>query len=258
MTEPALIGVERRGDVCVIQFQREEKLNAFSVELERQLYDAFSHESVRTSRCVVVTGSERAFSVGGDLNDFTEPTARSVVEYSRDSGRVYEGLAALTQPTIAAISGWCLGAGLELALAADLRVADRSATLGLPEVELGVVTAGATYRLARLAGPSKAKEVLLLHPRMSADVALGFGLVNEVVDAGTALTRALEMADAVCALPPLAATLATQLVDCVVESSREASVALERATYGLLAQSRDAQEATSAFLEKRQPLFTGD
>lgn len=258
MTETPLIDVSRRGDVCLIQFQRERKLNAFSKELEHQLDDALLSEDVRTSRCVVITGGERAFSVGGDLNDFTETTPRSVIEYPRQSGRVYERLASLSQPTIAAISGYCLGGGLELALAADLRVADEGASLGLPEVALGIVPAAATYRLARLVGPARAKEILLLHPRMTAEVALRFGLLNEVAPAGAALRRALEMAEEVSALPPLAASLATELVDCMVESSREVGVALERATYGLLAQSQDAREATSAFLEKRPPTFTGD
>ena len=177
--------IRREGDVCVITFRREEKLNAISTEVERALLDALAGADVRESRCVVFAGGERAFSAGADLKEERRREPGGIDAYYRDTGDVYERIASLPQPTFSAIAGWCLGAGFELALATDFRIADETAVFGLPEVELGIVpSSGGTYRLVRALGPARAKELMLLKPRIDAAEAFRLGVVTEVVPAG--------------------------------------------------------------------------
>jgi enoyl-CoA hydratase/carnithine racemase len=237
----ALIDVTRDGAVCVLTLRREEKLNALSTELERELRASLERDEVRTSGCVVFTGSERAFSAGADVNELGG-TPEEVIAYYRDTGDVYERVAALPQPTVSAIAGYCLGAGLELALATDFRIADETAVFGFPEVGIGIVpSSGGTHRLTRLVGPARAKELILLRDRFDAEAALAAGLVVEVVAAGSAIERALDAARTLAALPALAASIAKQAIDAMPEASREAGILIERLAYGLLAQTEDAR-----------------
>jgi enoyl-CoA hydratase/carnithine racemase len=254
----ALVRVESRGPVAIVTLQREDKLNALSSDLERQLSEALRDERVRGSACVIVGGGQRAFSAGADVNELRDLDPASILAYYRDTGGVYEEVAALPQPTIAAIAGHCLGGGLELALACDFRVADATASFGFPEVGIGILpSSGGTHRLARLVGTSRAKELVLLRERFGPDEAREIGIVTDTVPEGAALERALEMAEQLAALPPLAVRLAKQTIDAMPESSREAGLALERLAYGLLAQTEDAREAADAFAEKREPRFKG-
>jgi len=236
-----LIDVTRDGAVCVLTLRREEKLNALSTELERELRASLERDEVRTSACIVFAGSERAFSAGADVNELGG-TPEEVIAYYRDTGDVYERIASLPQPTVSAIAGYCLGAGLELALATDFRIADDTAIFGFPEVGIGIVpSSGGTYRLTRLVGPARAKELILLRDRFDAEAALAAGLVVEVVAAGRALERALDAARTLAALPALAASIAKQAIDAMPETSREAGILIERLAYGLLAQTDDAR-----------------
>jgi enoyl-CoA hydratase/carnithine racemase len=245
--------VRRDGPVCVITFQREDKLNAISTEVERALLDALAGPDVREARCVVFAGGERAFSAGADLKEERDESPGGIDAYYRDTGDVYERIAELPQPTFSAISGWCLGAGFELALATDFRIADETAVFGLPEVELGIVpSSGGTYRLVRALGPARAKELLLLKPRVDAAEALRLGIATEVVPAGQALARSLELARQVAALPPLAASAAKQAANAIAESGREAGVMLERLAYAALAQTEEARAAGEAFGNRKR------
>jgi enoyl-CoA hydratase/carnithine racemase len=254
----ALVRVESRGPVALVTLRREDKLNALSSELERQLSEALRDERVRGSACVIVAGGERAFSAGADVNELRDLDPASILAYYRETGGVYEEVASLPQPTIAAVAGHCLGGGLELALACDFRVADATASFGFPEVGIGIVpSSGGTHRLARLVGTSRAKELVLLRERFGPEEAREMGLVTETVPEGEALDRALEMAEKLAALPRLAVALAKQTIDAMPESSREAGLTLERLAYGLLAQTDDAREASDAFAEKREPRFRG-
>jgi enoyl-CoA hydratase/carnithine racemase len=245
--------VRREGDVCVVTFRREEKLNAISSDVERALLEALAGPDVRESRCVVFAGGERAFSAGADLKEERDESPSGIDAYYRDTGDVYERIASLPQPTFSAISGWCLGAGFELALATDFRVADETAVFGLPEVGLGIVpSSGGTYRLVRALGPARAKELMLLKPRIDAAEAFRLGVATEIVPAGQALARALELAGQVAGLPPLAAAAAKQAADAIAESSRDASVLIERLAYAALAQTDDARDAGQAFGERKR------
>ncbi len=239
----SLVEVRREGAVCVLTLNREEKLNALSSELERELGAALTGDEVRSSACVVLTGAGRAFSAGADIGEFRDRTPEAVIAYYRDTGDVYERVASLPQPTLSAIGGYCLGGGLELALATDFRIADETAVFGFPEVSLGIVpSSGGTHRLVRLVGPGRAKELFLLGGRFDAAAALAAGLVTEVVGPGAALDRACELARQLAELPPLAASLTKQAIDVMPEASREAGVLIERLAYGMLAQTDDAKQ----------------
>jgi enoyl-CoA hydratase/carnithine racemase len=243
----SLLDVRTVGRACVLTFQREEKLNALSSALEQELKEALGTAAVAESSCVVITGAGRAFSAGADLNELSGGDPASIAAYYRKTGDVYEHVAALPQPTVSAISGYCLGGGLELALATDFRVADESAVFGFPEVSLGIVpSSGGTHRLVRLLGPARAKELMLLRPRLTADEALAAGLVSEVVPAGEALARALQMAEQLAELPRLAVSVAKRAADLMPEASREAGIMLERLAYGMLAQTDEARAAPAS------------
>lgn len=232
-----VVGVERRDDVAVLTLDRPAKLNALSTGLEQALLDALGSDEVRTSRAVVLAGAGRAFSAGADVTEIRELGPVEIAAYYRGSGRVYEAVAALPQPTVAAIHGYCLGGGLELALAADLRVADDTAVFGLPEVGLGIVpSSGGLARLVRAVGPAKTRELVLLGGRFDAAAADRLGLLVEVVPAGGALDRALAIAAVAAAQPALAVTVAKQVIDAAAESSHAAALLLERLAYGMLNQ----------------------
>ena len=250
-----LVDIRRDGAVCVLTLQREEKLNALSAALERELLDAIAGEEIRGSRCVVFAGAGKAFSAGADINEFEGTDPVSIAAYYEETGDVYERIAALPMPTIAAIHGWCLGGGLEMALTMDFRIADDTATFGLPEVALGIIpSSGGTYRLVRMVGPSKAKELMLLDRRFDAQEARSLGLVTEVVSAGRALDRAVEVAHELAALPPLALQTAKRAADLMPESSREAGMLIERLAYAALSQTDEANQAVENFTRRgRRP-----
>jgi enoyl-CoA hydratase/carnithine racemase len=248
----SLVDVRREGAACVVLLRRDEKLNALSTAVERELLAALQSAELRESACVVFAGAGRAFSAGADITELRNNDPDAIAAYYRNTGDVYEQIAALPQPTISAIHGYCLGAGLELALATDFRVADETAAFGFPEVALGIfASSGGTHRLVRLVGPGRAKELLLLHPRFDAREALAYGVVTEVVPEGRALERALELSARLAELPALATSVTKQAVDRLPESSREAAILIERLAYGMLAQTKEADEAARAFLEKR-------
>jgi enoyl-CoA hydratase/carnithine racemase len=242
------VETSREGDVCILRLNRDEKLNAISTAVERQLAAAVRSSAVQTSACVVVVGAGRAFSAGADISEFADRDPESILRYYRESGNVYEELAALPQPTISAIHGYCLGGGLELALATDFRIADETAVLGFPEVGIGILpSSGGTLRTARLVGPARAKQLILLGGRLDAREALDAGLVTEVVAAGVALDRALELGHSLAALPAAAVAVATQAIDASPDASREAVLLIERLAYGLLAQTAAARAAAEGF-----------
>ena len=250
-----LIGVRLEQRVTVITLRREEKLNALSTALEGELLAAVSGDEVRSGRCVVFTGAGKAFSAGADINEFRGADAESIAAYYAATGDVYERIAALPVPTVGAIHGWCLGGALEMALAFDFRIADETATFGLPEVQLGILpSSGGTHRLVRMLGPARAKELMLLGRRFDAQEAKVLGLVTEVVPAGQALERALEVAKELAELPPLAVQTAKQAADVMPEASREAGILIERLAYAALAQTAEAKDAVENFTRRdRRP-----
>jgi enoyl-CoA hydratase/carnithine racemase len=242
---PELVKLERLEHACVVTFNRPEKLNAISAEVERELCAALDSQELRDAPCVVFTGGPKVFSAGADINELGGLDPASIVSYYDGTGDFPERVADLPQPTFCAISGYCLGGGLELAAATDFRIADESAVFGLPEVELGILPSwGGTHRLVRLVGPARAKELIFLRERFSAPEAHRIGLVTEVVAAGQALERALTHAARIASLPRLAVRVTGRVIDAMPESSRTAGLELERLAYGLLAQDPAADAAT--------------
>jgi enoyl-CoA hydratase/carnithine racemase len=244
----SVVEIAREGEVAVLRLNRPEKLNAISSEVERALHAALESEDVRTSSALVVAGNGRAFSAGADISEFEGRSPEDVLRYYRETGGVYEELAALPQPTIAAIHGYCLGGALELAVALDFRIADESAVFGFPEVSLGILaSSGGLHRVTRLLGPARAKELFLLAERFDADEARRAGVVTEVVEEGNAYQRALEVAVRLAALPRDAVAVTKQAIDAASEAPREAALLIERLAYAALAQTQAARDAAAGF-----------
>lgn len=253
-----LVGVRRLGTTCVLTLQREAKLNALSTEVEAALAAALLSSEALSSACVVISGGEHVFSAGADLDEGVADDPAAILAYYRATGGVYEQVANLRQPTISAISGYCLGGGLELALATDFRVADATAVFALPEVQIGIVpSSGGTHRLVRLLGTARALELVLLGDRIGAEEAYRIGLVTRRVAKGQALEQALELAERIAQQPPLAVAVAKEAVLRMPESSRDSALLIERLAYGLLAQTADAAEAAAARAQRRPPRFEG-
>ncbi|MGH2872585.1 MAG: enoyl-CoA hydratase/isomerase family protein [Solirubrobacteraceae bacterium] len=243
---PEVVAVEVHEQACVVRLCRDAKRNAISTQVERELCDAIASTEVRQAPCVIFAGGPRAFSAGADLDEWTDYTPAEIMASYRATGDFAERVADLPQPTLSAIAGWCVGGGLELALATDFRIAEPSARFRLPEVELGILPSwGGTQRLVRLLGPARAKELILLRERVQAAEALRLGLVTEVVREGEALDRALHLAARLASLPPLAVSVTRQVIDALPEASRTAGLALERIAYGMLAQTSEASAAVS-------------
>lgn len=246
-----LVVVRRHGAVAIVTLNRPDKLNALSTALEDQLTEAIQGDDVGSASAVVIQGAGRAFSAGADVNEMRNQTPPEIMAHYRTSGEVYERMARVRQPTVAAIHGYCLGGGLELALACDFRVADETAVFGLPEVSIGIVpSSGGLHRLVRAVGPVRAKELILLHERFGVDEARSFGLVTAVVPEGLALARALEMALELSDRPALAVEVTKRAVDAAGESSRDAALLIERLAYAALAQTPEHREATERFTSR--------
>lgn len=230
------VSVSLTGSVAVVCLERRAKLNALSAHMETELAHALEKAEVSSSRCVVVTGGSDVFSAGADVSEIMDLDAAAVFEYYRTSGGVYEKVASLSQPSVSAISGYCLGGGFELALATDFRVADESATFGFPEVGIGIVpSSGGIYRLVRMVGTARARELVLARARVSARDALSFGLLNEVTPDGSSLDRALDLARELAELPSVAASLAKRAIDVAAESSKAVTLFVEQLAYAALA-----------------------
>ena len=243
---PELVSVKVHGQACVISLQREKKLNAISVEMERLLCEAVERDEVLSSRAVIFTGGPRVFSAGADLHEMRGLDPASIMASYRGTGDWVERIAALPVPTLSAISGYCMGGGFELVLATDFRIAEPTAVFGLPEVALGILPSwGGTQRLVELLGVPAAKELILLRERIDASEALRLGLLTELVGEGKALDRALELAGRLASLPPLAVNVTREVIGAMSESSRSAGLMLERIAYGMLAQTGQADDALS-------------
>jgi enoyl-CoA hydratase/carnithine racemase len=233
--EAGTVTVTRDGGVAVVTLCRPAQLNALSTRMETLLLDALGNTEVRDSSAVVLTGGPTVFSAGADTGELAAMTPDAIVGYYRGSGRVYETLAALEQPTVAAVAGWCVGGGFELALATDLRVADETAVFSLPEVGIGIVpSSGGTYRVTRAVGPARARELVLRGRRLSAAEALSWGLVGEGVPAGSHIARAVDIAHELAAQPPRAVAAAKQLIAAAADASRDATLLLEQLAYRAL------------------------
>jgi enoyl-CoA hydratase len=258
-TTPGVV-VERDGPILTLRLDRPAKRNAIDTPmlqaLETTLLGTAADPEVRA---VVITGGDKVFAAGVDIGEFA---ARAGVASQYQAGlaraRCWEALARLPQPTIAAVAGYCLGGGCELALACDLRLAAESAVFGQPEIRLGLIPgAGGTQRLPRLIGATKAKELIYFGDSIDAQEAYRLGLVNRIVPADRLLDEARAWAQRLAELPPLALAMAKRAVDLGADLSLQAALELEQQSFVALFGTADEQEGVAAFLEKRPPHFHG-
>lgn len=241
-----------------IALNRPKVLNALRSTLLEEL--ALEIARVRDDaeiRAVVLTGNERAFAAGADIAEMADRTAADVVGMDKRM-TCWQVLRAFPKPLIAAVNGFALGGGCELAMCADIIVAGEGARFGQPEINLGLIPgAGGTQRLTRAVGKSRAMKMVLTGEAIDARAALAAGLIAEVVPPELTLDRALELAEAIAAKPPVAVRLAKEAVLKAQETTLEAGLDYERKAFAILFSTEDRREGVQAFLEKRKPSFKG-
>jgi enoyl-CoA hydratase len=243
--------------VALVRLNRPRQLNALNGEVMDQLCDALETlDRDEAIRCVVVTGNERAFAAGADIAEMATATSIDMLRTNRIAQ--WDRVRRVSTPVIAAVSGWCLGGGCELAMALDMIVAGESARFGQPEINLGVIPgAGGTQRLTRAIGKSRAMEMILTGEPIDAREALRLGLVSRVVPDELLVEDALSLAATIATKSPLALRLAKEAVNVAYEMSLTDALAHERRLFYLLFASEDQKEGMAAFVEKRTPDFKG-
>jgi len=253
----SLVVVERDGGVGVVLMNRPEALNALSSELMDALVGALEElDREEEIRCIVLGGNERAFAAGADVGELAAATPIGLYENRRIDR--WDAIRTLRTPLVAAVSGYCLGGGCELAMACDLIVASETAQFGQPEINLGVLPgAGGTQRLTRASGKALAMDVILTGRFLSAAEALQAGLVARVVAREAWLDEAKRVARTIAAKSPISVRLAKEAVDAAAEVPLSAGLELERRAFYLARAAEDATEGLNAFVEKRRPDFKG-
>jgi enoyl-CoA hydratase len=252
--------VQREAGVAVLTVQRPQRLNALNALTLEELRHAFlDFQQDDSIRCVIVTGGgDKAFAAGADINEFARDTPDGARERALRGQQVFDLIERLGKPVIAAVNGFALGGGCELAMACTLRLAADTARFGQPEINLGLIPGFAgTQRLARLVGKTKAMEMILTGVPIGANDALALGLVNRVVPAATLMTEARALASDLAAKPPIALRYAMDAVNRGLDMPFAEACELEAALFGLVTTTEDMKEGTKAFLEKRKPEFKG-
>ena len=260
MSDLQNINVNWDGDLAIVTLDRQEKLNALNAEVFSELGLAF--DSLRYDdkvRGVIVTGAgEKAFVAGADIGELAQMDALAGVRVSRTGQGIFRAIERFPKPVLAAVGGYALGGGCELALACHLRIASENARFGLPEVGLGIIPGyGGTVRLARVVGLGRAVEMTLTGDMVNAEAALGMGLVTQVVPREELLDRAKETLRKVTKNGPLAVKMVLESIYRGLDTSLIEATGVESSLFGLLASSDDVKEGMTAFLEKRKPEFKG-
>jgi enoyl-CoA hydratase len=246
--------------VASVRLNRPEKKNSLNAAMREELGHVVRSLAGNSDlRAVIITGGEEIFCAGADISEIGgAPDAEGSYKHAREFQILFDAVEALPQPVIAAVSGWALGGGCELALACDFRIASESARFGLPEIKIGAFPGGGgTQRLPRLIGAARAKEMILLGDPITAAQALGCGLVMQVTAKDGLLAAAQAFAGRLAALPRLALQASKMLINRSAEVGMATGLELEARAFGALAHTHDLTEGTRAFLEKRQPKFTG-
>lgn len=252
--------VERDGAVAIVTVNRPKVLNALNAATLTEL--ATTTRALRDDegvRCVVITGAgEKSFVAGADINELATQSPVGGRNHALEGQKVLDAIENLGKPVIAAINGYALGGGCELAMACTLRIAADTAWLGQPEINLGLIPGyGGTQRLARLVGSGRALELLLTGDQISAAEAHRLGLVNRVVSAVELMPETRKLAAAIAAKPQTAVRYIIQAVNRGIQLPLREAEAFEATLFGLVASTDDMREGTSAFLQKRKPEFKG-
>ena len=252
--------VQRESAIAVLTVQRPTRLNALDAstldELRQAALDLQHDNSIR---CVIVTGAgEKAFVAGADINEIAADTPEAARRRALGGQHVFDLIEHLGKPVIAAVNGFALGGGCELAMACTLRMAADTARFGQPEINLGLIPGFAgTQRLARLVGKTKAMELILTGNPILAPEALAIGLVNRVVPAASLMSEARALATELAAKPAIALRYAMEAINSGLEMPFAEACRLEASLFGLVTATDDMKEGTRAFLEKRKPEFKG-
>lgn len=260
MTTDDLVLLEKDGPLAVVTINRPDKLNALNAEvirqIKRQLQIAGDDPELRA---IILTGAgEKAFVAGADIGEMSELSAAQAREFSRAGQEIAEVMDRCGKPIIAAIAGFALGGGCELAMMCHLRVAGPKARFGQPEVSLGLIPGfGGTQRLARLVGESRAMEMILGGGMIDAQTALSWGLVNRVAKEGTALEAARELAGTIIRQSPAAVRLCLEAIRRGFDMPLGHALRYEASLFGVVFATEDMREGTQAFVEKRKPKFSG-
>ena len=257
--EEPLVLVERQAEArtALVRLNRPKQLNALNGQVMDALCDALEElDRDEAVRVMVVTGSERAFAAGADIGEMAGASAVDMLRSNRIGQ--WDRVRKIGKPVIAAVNGWCLGGGCELAMTLDLIVAGEGARFGQPEINIGVIPgAGGTQRLSRAIGKSRAMEMILTGEPMGAAEARDRGLVARVVPDELAVEDALSLAAQIATKSPIALRLAKEAVNAAYEMGLTEALAHERRLFYLLFATEDQKEGMAAFMEKRTPDFTG-
>jgi enoyl-CoA hydratase len=249
------------GAVVTIRLNRPQKKNSFNGEMRQELEQALQAIARKSEiRALVITGADEIFCAGADISEMDgTANAESSYHHAREFQILFDQVESLPQPVIAAVSGYALGGGCELALAADFRIASDTARFGLPEIKIGAFPGGGgTQRLTRLIGAAKAKEMILIGDPITAQEALAIGLITKVASKEKYLEEATSLATKLAALPRLALQASKMLINRSQDVDLATGLEFEARTFAAIAHTHDLAEGTKAFLEKRKANFTGD
>ncbi|MDR0488515.1 MAG: enoyl-CoA hydratase/isomerase family protein [Propionibacteriaceae bacterium] len=251
----SVLRFEIADSVATLTITRPEALNALNTEVLTELGETLSGIRPNEVRAVLITGEgDRAFVAGGDIGEMSGMTSRQGAEFSRLGNRIFRTLETLPMPTIAAVNGYALGGGCELALSCDIRVASTKAIFGQPEVGLGITPGfGGTQRLARVVGVALAKEIIFTGRNLKADRALAIGLVNAVVEPEKLMSTAFTMATEIASKAPYAVRVAKAAIDLGLATDMDSGLALEAVYFGTCFETHDQIEGMAAFIDKRKP-----
>jgi enoyl-CoA hydratase len=249
--------VRQEGRVGIVQLNRPEARNALNRQLMEELLAALQlFEEDDGIGCIVITGSTKVFAAGADIKQMAQ--AGVVEMLSNPFIGYWDALKRITKPIVAAVSGWCLGGGCELAMACDTIIASESAVFGQPEINLGIIPgAGGTQRLTRAVGKAVAMDMVLSGRRLTADEALRFGLVSRLAPEEGYLEAAVEVAAEIAGKSPIALRMAKEAVNQAFESSLAEGVYVERRLFNMLFATEDQKEGMAAFVEKRPAVWKG-
>lgn len=252
--------VKQKGAVTLITLNRPQALNALNSKVLAELIEAFAaYEGDASQRCAVITGSgEKAFAAGADIKEMADKPSAQFYAEDFFAGWTSQIVKTTRKPWIAAVNGFALGGGCELAMMADFIIASENAKFGQPEIKLGVAPGmGGSQRLTRAVGKSKAMDMCLTGRMMDAAEAERSGLVSQVVPLDALLETALKSAETIAAMPPLAATMNKEMVNLAFETTLDTGLVLERRMFQVLTATEDKVEGMTAFVEKRPGVWKG-
>ncbi len=248
---------EIKDDVAIVTLNREKALNALDAELISELHDFFTtHWMKRDFRCVIITGAGKAFAAGADIDELSKLDVAGAVRTAAIGQYLMKTIENFPCPVIAAINGFALGGGCELAMACDIRLASEKAKLGQPEINLGIIPGyGGTQRLARLVGRGKAKQLIFTGDMIDAAEAHRIGLVDEVYPPEELINKAMEMAKKIIAKSKPSVIAAKELINRGLDVNLSSGVEFEKRAFGTIFGGKDAVEGLKAFMEKRPANF---